>query len=256
MIGLLKRQPLVRRLTQLPAVERWRARAYFWKSFNETGEWELKELPAYVPRNRLAIDVGGNIGEYSFHLGRLARDLVTFEPNPLYADRLRRAGVVKRLEEVALSDRAGTAELRIPVWRGEEAGGMGSLEVGAVPETMLARTVQVPLRRLDDYRFQDVGFIKIDVEGHEESVLRGGLQTLAREQPVLLVEIEERHNPGGLERITALLSGYQGYFFLRGRRMALSEFAPSIHQRLDDLEMAYDERRRSAYVNNFLFLPV
>ncbi|HEY2661260.1 MAG TPA: FkbM family methyltransferase [Caulobacteraceae bacterium] len=256
MIGLLKRHPLIQRLRRHPAIERWRMRRLFWRDFHETGEWELKELPVLVPRDRLAIDVGGNIGVYSYHLARLAREVITFEPNPFYVDGLRRAGLANRLEQVALSDRTGTAELRIPWWRGEECGGMASLEIDAVPGEVLARTVQVPVRRLDDYDLRGVGFIKIDVEGHEEGVLRGALETLARERPVLLIEIEERHNPGGLNRIRALLAAYQGYFFLNGQRRPLSEFQTSTHQRPEDLETAYDERRRSPYVNNFLFTPI
>ena len=242
-------------LKKLPLIERWRARKGFWRSYNETGEWELKELPAYVDKARIAIDVGGNVGEYSYHLGRLARKVVTFEPNPLYVDRLRRAGLGQHLEQVALSDHVGSAELRIPLWDGKEDMGMASLEAGAVPESVLARTVNVPLKRLDDYAFQDVGFIKIDVEGHEESVLKGGLETIARERPVLLIEIEERHNAGGLQRICSLLSGHQGFFFLNGVKMPMAQFDPAKHQRAEDLEAAVKLRRQSPYVNNFLFVP-
>lgn len=246
MIGLLRRSPLA---------ERWRARRDFWRSLNHTGEWELKELARYVPRKRLSIDVGGNLGIYSYHMRRLSRGVVTFEPNPMYAARLRRIGLGRGLQEVALSDRAGAAELRIPMWEGHEAPGLASLEAGAVPESVLARTVEVPVRRLDDYAFAGVGFIKIDVEGHEEGVLRGALQTIRRHRPTLLIEIEERHNPGGLERIERLLAGYDGFFFVNGQRRPLMEFDPAVHQREADLDSACKARRASPYVNNFLFVP-
>ncbi len=246
MLGFLKQQPIVRR---------WSARKYFWKAYNGDGEWELRELANYVPKDRLAIDVGGNIGVYAYHLQRLAREVVVFEPNPTYVDRLRRAGVGKRLEPVALSDHVGTAELRIPLWRGQEYGGMGSLEEGAVPGSTLSRTVPVQLKRLDEYGFTNVGFIKIDVEGHEEAVLRGGVETLAQSRPTLLIEIEERHNPGGLDRIRAMLAGYDGYFFIHGHRKSLNDFDPTIHQRIEDLETAITSRRGSPYINNFLFVP-
>ena len=143
-VSLIKKSPLA---------ERYRARKMYWRSFNTTGEWELMELPTYVPRHKLAIDVGGNVGEYSYHLKRLARSVVTFEPNPAYAERLRRSGLGKRLIEVALSDQAGSAELRIPYRDGREDAGMGSLEAGAVPDGVLARTINVPIHRLDDYDF-------------------------------------------------------------------------------------------------------
>lgn len=37
-------------------------------------------------------------------------------------------------------------------------------------------------------------------------MLAGGRETIARERPCLLMEIEERHNPGGLSRIDKSLS--------------------------------------------------
>jgi FkbM family methyltransferase len=40
--------------------------------------------------------------------------------------------------------------------------------------------IAVPTRRLDDYELDAVGFIKIDVEGHELAVLRGGTETIRR----------------------------------------------------------------------------
>lgn len=50
------------------------------------------------------------------------------------------------------------------------------------------------MRRLDDYdAMEPIGCIKIDVEGHEDAVLRGGRRLLFRDHPSLIVEIEERH---------------------------------------------------------------
>ena len=56
-------------------------------------------------------------------------------------------------------------------------------------------TIRVPLRTLDSYNLSNIGFIKIDVEGHELDVLRGAEVTLRRDQPNLLIEIENRHAP-------------------------------------------------------------
>ena len=66
------------------------------------------------------------------------------------------------------------------------------------------------IRTLDSFGFASVGLIKIDAEGHEEAVLKGAADTLSRWRPSLIVEIEERHNPGGLARIRALFGG-MGY---------------------------------------------
>ncbi|SNT36751.1 methyltransferase, FkbM family [Tropicimonas sediminicola] len=102
------------------------------------------------------------------------------------------------------------AQLRFPV-EDFPITGLGTLE----PANKLAgfssiEQVDVETRRLDSFDIRDLGFIKIDVEGHELEVLQGGKETLARETPVLLIEIEERHRPDALETVSDFLAGF-GY---------------------------------------------
>jgi hypothetical protein len=47
---------------------------------------------------------------------------------------------------------------------------------------------EVPVRSLDSYDFENVGFIKIDVEGFEEAVLWGGIETITRDKPIMYIE--------------------------------------------------------------------
>lgn len=250
----------LRRLAPAFVRRAWAERA-FWREHDLTGEPELKALGALVRPGSLAVDVGGNVGTYSYHLSRYAKAVLTFEPNPQFADRLEGLKLPRvRVERAALSDRGGEARLRIPDVGGREDQGMASLERGAVPDARLSREITVPLRRLDDYGLSDVGFIKIDVEGHEEGVLRGATATLARERPPLLVEIEERHNPGGLGRIAEMLGalGYRGGFLRDGERRPLEQFDPARDQALPPADSDRPHARdpgRAAYVNNFLFLP-
>jgi hypothetical protein len=76
---------------------------------------------------------------------------------------------------------------------------------------------QVRLCRLDDL-CRDmrgrISFVKIDVEGHELEVLRGGIETLRRHRPNLLIEIEQRHSPVPIFHTLDFLAslGYAGEF--------------------------------------------
>lgn len=59
----------------------------------------------------------------------------------------------------------------------------------------------MPARRLDDFSLPAIGFVKIEVEGHEEAVLQGGENLLRRDRPAYMIEIEERHSPNDFVRI-------------------------------------------------------
>jgi hypothetical protein len=117
------------------------------------------------------------------------------------------------------------------------------------------RTVLVDATTLDAFfagRPAGPDFIKIDVEGHELAVLRGGRQTLATHKPTLLVECEARHRPDGDVRpvFDFLASlGYEGSFFWQGRRRPLDEFDVAVHQRVEPT----DKRLPQGYANNFAF---
>jgi FkbM family methyltransferase len=153
-------------------------------------EPEMALLPHLVPRDRVAVDVGANMGEYTAAFAEFAKGVVAFEPNPAMAKDLERllSGRVKVIA-AAVSDHPGTAELRIPT----TGSGLATIEAQNDLEGASYHTVSTPMVRLDDCDLGDVGFIKIDVEGHELAVLKGAEETLRRCKPVILVEIEDRH---------------------------------------------------------------
>ena len=47
----------------------------------------------------------------------------------------------------------------------------------------------------------DVGFVKLDVEGHEMSVLKGMKETIKKFRPNFLIETEDRHGGEGIKGI-------------------------------------------------------
>ena len=170
-------------------------------------EAETRLLPLLVDRERVAIDVGAADGFYSWHLKRLARDVIAFEPNPRSAASLRK--MVPRLDvrELALSNTKGSTSLRVPISGRVAASGWGTIHVDndfseISPDALESFMVQTA--RLDDLELMNVGFIKIDVEGHEKEVLEGAYGLLARDRPALLVETSGRvrgNDPGAVCKI-------------------------------------------------------
>ena len=206
-------------LSLSPAVY-WRAR----KLLKGHGEPELKLVPVLCRKDSTAVDIGAHFGMYSYWMREHSAEVHAFEPVPRLAKVLaaghRRDGRVS-VHEGALSATTGEATLRAPI-----AGlGRSTIEVSNALEGMKDPTVTIDERSvttwtLDEFELQRVALIKIDVEGHEESALQGALATLAKWRPALIVELEERHNPGCIERVTQLLAplGYERYQF-DGRRL-------------------------------------
>jgi len=217
-------------------------------------EPEISRLSKWCRRDALSIDVGANRGLYCYYMLRHSAAVLAFEPLPSMQEHLRtHLGRRIRLYPVALSDTDGQMEIRLPTGNPSWAtiDPRNTLELaGDTP----IEVITVPTRRLDGYGFAGVGFIKIDVEGHEEMVLRGAAETLRENRPALLVEVEERHNAGSVGRITALLAelGYEGFFLDDGRMRPIRDFDASRDQMLGNVGVGGKIGR---YVNNFFFRP-
>ncbi len=225
---------------------------YWVNRIGRTLEPELGLLEFLVKPGEKAIDVGANRGVYTYVLWRLQANVSAFEPNRA-CSRVLEAWATSRdrlsVYCIALSDRSGTAALRVPVdAQGVEHDASASLEHDGFGA---AHAVQVELQTLDSFGMQGVGFIKIDVEGHELSVIEGASATIRESSPSLLIEIEHRHNPLGVRHIAELLKswGYRGYFLDGGRLRDVVEFDPQRDQLVSNLGV-----RGARYINNFLFL--
>lgn len=213
-------------------------------------EPELARIAEFVPRGGTALDIGGWYGPWTRGLRTLAELVVTVEPNTRLARSVGAAYPDVRVIEAAVSDRTGTARLYLP-----DAGpavGTSSLEHGG------DRSVTVPLVTVDGLNLSDVRFMKIDVEGHELPVLRGAAETIRRDGPVLLVEVEERVQP--VEPVVDLLAGwgYRGYVLPGDHWIPLAEFDLVAHQRaaIRRVRQSFVRRvlvPRPRYVNSVLF---
>jgi len=230
--------------------------------YGRYGEVELHLLEFLCRRDQDAIDVGANDGCYVHYLRRHARQVIAFEPMPSLARMLRRKfrrGVV--VESMALSDTAGAVSLRMPVVDGVVVTGCSTVSSAASATYPAHRAIEVPMDRLDSVYGGEVGFIKIDVEGHEQAVLDGAIETIRRCRPRMLVEVDERLAPGGLARAKAYFRdlGYRGYYVEAGRLEPIERFSTERLQNpanLPDLTASLQQRERfGRYIYNFIFLP-
>ena len=155
------------------------------------------------------IDVGANVGSVSLLLADTIEDAILFEPNPVAAARARenlaRNQLSFKVYELALSDSNG--EIRF-----ESHGAVESVgHVVVNPVSSQSATRMVPCITFDEFLRQHgdpdfpVSLVKIDVEGHENWVLRGMRQFLAEKRPPLVMfEYLQRTN---LEQTISIFEG-------------------------------------------------
>lgn len=164
------------------------------------GTFEPEEqtlVRALLPACRGMIDVGANLGFYTLLGSRLIMPdapIVAFEASPIEFAKLawtiRRNGLAN-VEAVpaAVSDHQGTATIY------QSLAGAGALNRLDRPAKTSGQwqEVQVPVTTLDAWaanrRDLAIDLLKVDVEGHELPVLKGGAALLERHQPLILIEV-------------------------------------------------------------------
>jgi len=226
-----------------------------YKNWLKPFEPELNLIKYLCESDRIAIDIGAHIGLYSSRIRHYAKECILFEPNRSLAEYLRQSFLQKAtIHEIALSNRVGVSSIRIPMRKGQHDDGVATIEQkNLLHDIESFEEYDVQCKTLDSFHFNNVGFIKIDVEGHELSVLQGGKETIIQNSPNILIEIEERHNPGAIKNVFELLSefGFKGFFLVHGKLKSLDQFSLKIHQ---DLRNIQGNKKTGLYVNNFIFL--
>jgi FkbM family methyltransferase len=166
-------------------------------------------------RSRVVVDVGAHVGHFALTaaLAAPAARVVAFEPVEHIFARLslnQRVNGIRNLEalSVAVSDRDGWADIAVrfgPALLSTAS----TLEASDKRETRLRK---VPVTSLDAHFAETpVDLMKIDVEGHEPSVLDGGREMLARDRPTLVLEIlKSTPLPELLDVLDPI--GYEGYW--------------------------------------------
>jgi len=139
----------------------------------------------YANPEKECVDIGARIGLFTVELGKLAKRVHSFEFSPKNYNYLCTNVLVRDLSHrvttypAALSDQFGND------------------------------TSNNPVTTLDSFQLKNINFIKIDVEGREENVLRGAVDTIRRNDhpPILFESWPERYmDAAAREKRTSLFS--------------------------------------------------
>ena len=138
------------------------------------------------------IDIGAHVGRHSsVFLSLIGNDgmLYAFEPLPEQYEHLcsNLNGANLDIRNVALSDESGEMDFCYVVNYPEESGLKKRLAYSGEAEVT---TIKVIVETLDSYidNFTKVDYIKLDAEGAELAILRGGIKTISKHRPIINVE--------------------------------------------------------------------
>jgi len=219
---------------------------------------EINYLVHNLKPGDIAVDIGAHKGGYLYWMKKAVQHgrVYAFEPqvklfnylNSYYnnTDRV-------TIEHMGLSNKSGEVQFYIPkTAKGDSPGArIDSLQEESYSQTTIQTTT------LDTYfldRNIHPSFIKIDVEGHEQQVIRGGLKLLQTAKPTLLIECENRHlSDCTVLDVFRLLTdiGYKGYFFRNDQLQSIENFDASVHQKTGAGRFWAEKD----YINNFIFEP-
>lgn len=160
------------------------------------GEFEPEMVSLFkslIQPNDTVLDIGANIGCTSILFGDLGRKVYSFEPSSTtyrwLVENVQRARL-NNVETInlGLGKEAGTFDLTFSP--NNRSGGFVSNLTSASEGHQVE---QITIAKGDDFirerQIAKVDFIKIDVEGFEQSVIEGLAETIAREQPIVALEL-------------------------------------------------------------------
>ena len=156
---------------------------YIGQSLLNYGEYnpDETEFLIKITGNGLFIDVGANIGTISQALIASNKNVVSFEPQS-YLYKILNYNCKNQSYQVALGSYNGITSM--PKVNYSSMFNFGGV---SIKHKALLRE-EIEIKTLDSYNFNDVDVIKIDVEGYEEEVLKGSIETIKRCKPILYIE--------------------------------------------------------------------
>ena len=176
------------------------------------GTYQIKKLRkavGYCTNHRTAVDIGAHVGLWSMQLVKMFDRVVAFEPVPRHRECFM-LNVMETSKRVSVDDCSRNFLLHHCALGESE----GFVDIETAPTSsgdsrvdIHAKDPKTPLKTLDSFGLTDVDFMKLDCEGYELFALRGGVETIRRCLPIIIVE----QKPGRAQQFGLPETGAVGF---------------------------------------------
>lgn len=230
-----------------------------WSSLlKSNAENEILLLKHFLSEGSVFFDIGSNIGAYLYIAKKYTEpnNIYGFEPIPELYHKLLTIFRTVNISNVALSNENAIKDFKIPIIEGTAFSARGTLNTDYIEDgENNSKEFTVTTRKMDQFisenNIPNVDLVKIDVEGHEIKVIEGGLESIKKFKPSLIIEIEQRHHNTNLNEIIDWIKGL-GYkcFYFDVNKFRMRE----LNINAADIQRKEHHTKSRKYVNNFIFI--
>jgi len=172
--------------------------------------------------NGVVLDIGANLGTFCIPLAKKVpkHTYHAFEPQRIVSYQLCANIIINSLDnvyayEVALSNEDKSIDCAMPDYMAETNIGAFSIDKEVRENeyecSTVSKTDRIDLIQLDFIAFENIRLIKIDVEGHELEVIKGGIETIKRNNYPPIIFEAWTWKPWYQEKRTALFDYLKGH---------------------------------------------
>jgi FkbM family methyltransferase len=193
-------------------------------------------------KKKYAVDIGSNYGIYSFLFSKFFKKVESFEPIQKHFIETKNLFSNVTVHNYALGNKDSSEIINVPMINNKLIYGYSSIH------TKFKKSIseKIYVKKFDKvFKYKTLSFMKIDVEGYEIQVIKGAFNLIKKFRPIIMIEIEDRHNNKSFEFIYNQLKNinYSCYYL---NKFKLKEITSS--------SVALDQLSNTRYINNFFFI--
>ncbi len=173
------------------------------KTFFEISE--LNIVRQFIPENAVFVDIGANIGNHLVFFGLFtsSKKIYGFEPNSEIFPILMENVKLNKFEQKTILKQVAIGSEKS---KGKLIGSSDSNNISYTNKNVcVCETGNIDILPLDLVVEEKIGFMKIDVEGMELDVIKGSINRISSDKPIIFIESDK------IEKVIELLSPINYY---------------------------------------------